>query len=506
LRRFLYGTAAITGAAILVVEILGAKMLSPYVGTSHFVWTAQIAVTLVSLAAGYWLGGWMVDRSTELRRLYSCVLLAGLYLCATVPFAARVAFACLHLPLALGSLLASLFLFFVPLTLLATVGPFAIRVLTTGLADVGGVAGRLTAVSTLGSLLGTLLVGYVLLPLLPNSVTMWATAGVLMALAVIYFAVWRGPVRRAVALLALGLGAGWLANEAQRRPWSGDLREVAQANSNFGLMQVLDTTDGARRYYLNDYLPQNTYDPARQQSASLFTYGLYGLARIHTARIDDALCIGVGIGIVPAALAREGARVEAVEINDAILPLARAHFHLESAGWQVTIGDGRPFLNRTTRQYDAIVLDAFLGDSAPSHLMTREAFTAMRRVLRPEGVLVINSLGDFAPGRDFLTASLHRTLGTVFGAVEVRATGNGNVFFVATPAAVLTRHRQLDFEEVHPDLRDPVRSLLAEVRGVDPSHGLVLTDDFNPVEFHDARNREEMRRGLVQWMHPVLPF
>ncbi|NDE98779.1 MAG: spermidine synthase, partial [Verrucomicrobia bacterium] len=178
LRRFLYGTAATTGAAILVVEILGAKMLSPYVGTSHFVWTAQIAVTLISLAAGYWFGGWLVDRSQNLRRLYTCILLAGLYLCFTVPFTSKVAFWCLQFPLAVGSLLASLFLFFVPLTLLATVGPFVIRVLTSVVAGVGGTVGRLSAISTLGSVLGTVLIGYVLIPFLPNSTTMFITAGV----------------------------------------------------------------------------------------------------------------------------------------------------------------------------------------------------------------------------------------------------------------------------------------------------------------------------------------
>ena len=61
LRRFLYLTAAVCGAAVLIVEILGAKMLAPYFGTSHFVWTAQIAVTLISLSAGYYAGGWFVD-------------------------------------------------------------------------------------------------------------------------------------------------------------------------------------------------------------------------------------------------------------------------------------------------------------------------------------------------------------------------------------------------------------------------------------------------------------
>src|ERR1041385_1376666 len=84
LRRFLYATAAVTGAAVLIVEILGAKMLSPYVGTSHFVWTAQITVTLISLALGYYLGGRMVDLSPRLDRLYFCIAFAAIYLAVSV--------------------------------------------------------------------------------------------------------------------------------------------------------------------------------------------------------------------------------------------------------------------------------------------------------------------------------------------------------------------------------------------------------------------------------------
>src|SRR3954465_12693939 len=120
LRRYFYFTAAITGGAIMVVEILGAKMLSPYVGTSHFVWTAQIAVTLIALTLGYYVGGWFVDKSPRVGALYWAILLAAGYLGLTVAVCEPVAYWCLELkPFALGSLLASLILFFMPLALLA---------------------------------------------------------------------------------------------------------------------------------------------------------------------------------------------------------------------------------------------------------------------------------------------------------------------------------------------------------------------------------------------------
>src|SRR2546421_691873 len=124
-----------TGAAIMVVEILGAKMLSPYVGLSHFVWTAQIAVTLEALACGYYVGGRMADRSQNLAWLYWAILGAAAYLALTVLICEPVAYWCLDFKsLAVGSLLASMILFFVPLALLAITGPFLVRVITSSLA------------------------------------------------------------------------------------------------------------------------------------------------------------------------------------------------------------------------------------------------------------------------------------------------------------------------------------------------------------------------------------
>src|SRR5207247_1422411 len=106
LRRYLYWTAGTTGAAIMIVEILGAKMLAPYVGTSHFVWTAQIAVTLVGLTAGYYAGGWLVNRAPQLGRLYWAILGAAIYLAFAALVVEPVAYWCLDFKLAFGSLLA----------------------------------------------------------------------------------------------------------------------------------------------------------------------------------------------------------------------------------------------------------------------------------------------------------------------------------------------------------------------------------------------------------------
>ena len=504
LRRYLYFTAAIAGAAIMIVEILGAKMLSPFIGMSHFVWTAQIAVTLVALSVGYYVGGRLSDRTQNLSSLYWALVGAAIYLSLSVLICRPVAFWCLDFNLPVGSLLASLFLFFVPLALMATTGPFLIRILTSSVTGVGGNMGRLTAVSTLGSFGGTILIGYLMIPFLPNSVTMYLTAGVLLVTAAGYFVVFhrRVPVPLVVVCALVGLG-GW-GVQLGLHPKKQAFAEQFSGNSNFGQLQVFDLKPNPARstyplrLYLNDFLVQNTYDTERKQSEATFTYMLSGLARAYRTNLNDVLCIGMGVGIVPMDFARSGAHVDVVEINPAVVPVARKYFDCDPSLLNLTIDDGRHYLNRCSKQYDAIVLDAFLGDSSPSHLLTREAFQAMHRVLRTNGILTINIFGHLETDRDFLTASLKNTLRTVFRNVAIHTSDESSqFFFAASDMDPMKFARNPDLSVIHPIVRDPVAHGFRTVVDTYPDHGMVLTDNYNPVEFWDARNREETRKKLV---------
>ncbi len=497
LRAYLYGTAAVTGAAIMIVEILGAKMLSPFVGMSHFVWTAQIAVTLVALACGYYVGGRLADRYRELTKLYWGLLGAAAYLCLSVLICAPVAYWCLDFNLAVGSLLASTILFFVPLALLAMTGPYLVRMITSSVSGVGGNVGRLTSISTLGSFAGTVFIGYVMIPLLPNTITMYVTALAIMIVCLVYFVGYRrqlaGPV---VAVLAIGSLAGGLL-WAQRQRQFQYVVELFHGNSHFGQLQVIENSTHSCRFYLNDNLVQNTYDPETKRSESAFTYMLSGLARAYATNIQDVLCIGLGVGIVPMDFAAQGAKVDVVEINPAVVPVARRFFGLDPAKMNITIDDARHFLNRCHKRYDAVALDAFLGDSSPSHLMTQEAFEAIHHVLKPGGVLVINSFTELSEGRDYFGNSLAKTLKSVFKGVKLHTQGQGAIFFAAMDRPDPTFVHEPDFTNVHPRARIETETAFHNLVEPSPERGRVLTDNFNPVEFYDAKNRELIRRHLA---------
>jgi spermidine synthase len=500
---FLYLTAAINGGVILIVEILGAKMLSPYFGTSHFVWTAQITATLISLACGYYYGGWMADKQPNLKRLFYCMLGAALYLAFATLAMEPVAYFFLKYKLALGSILMALFLFFPPLTLLAVTIPFLARITTQNTETIGVQVGRLSAISTLGSVLGTLLISYVMIPLWPNTYTMLLVVGLEVVMVAVYFIFFSKQSKQlGIVLPSIFLGALLCFfsafNESARRPGIG--KELFHKNSNFGLMQVVDDKGGTVRYYLNDYLTQNIYDPSLEKSLTVFTYMLHGLTHAYHMSPDKVLSIGLGVGIVPMQLSKEGSQVDVVEINPGVVEVGEKFFGLDTSQFNLHLEDGRYFLNASSEQYDVIILDAFLGDSSPSHLMTHECFQSMAERMGETSVLIINAFGHFDPGEDFFMASLNKTLRSVFRSVKIHDGTRGNVFFVASRRAQLQPYRSMDMSNVHPLLTSQVEIAWKNRIEANPESGIVLTDDYNPVEYYDAKVREEIRLNYAMGM------
>jgi hypothetical protein len=129
----------------------------------------------------------------------------------------------------------------------------------------------------------------------------------------------------------------------------------------------------------------------------------------------------------------------------------------------------------------------------------------MRRNLKPEGTLVINTFADLRAGQDFFAASLHKTLQAVFPSVLIHSVKreDRNTLFVASSNPNLAILHPANFDLVHGNCVSEVRDAFETLRLTDPNHGIVLTDDFNPVEFKDAKNRENLRRNLAVSMHEL---
>jgi spermidine synthase len=274
-------------------------------------------------------------------------------------------------------------------------------------ADAG--SGKVFFVSTLGSVAGVLATGFGLIHYLNN---FSAALAVALLMALLPLAVAARPPAPLAIRLRLGIAGAtatlvavlmlWQADAYTGRMWpavyGGKIWRVeASFRSLFGTVKILrsepDVSGLYSRIYFQDGLVQNTV-ASDGRSLSFYTYALEALAYAYRPRIGSALVLGLGAGIVPMRLARNGVEVETVEIDPASLAAATRYFGFDPARVLVHLADARTQLKRCSRAHDLIVVDLFHGDGTPDYLVTRDFFADLRRCLAPDGIAVFNTFAD----------------------------------------------------------------------------------------------------------------
>jgi spermidine synthase len=509
---FLALTATAAGALVMVVEIMGSRVIGPFFGATLFVWTSLITVTLVALGLGYAAGGWLADRKGTPDVLYALLFAAGVSALLVPLLRAPVIRAAAPLGLRAGALAASAVLFGPCLLLLGSASPFFVKIAASELSRVGRTVGAFAALSTLGSVIGSALTGFVLIAYLGVRGVFTLVGAVLIGLALVYFAGMRRRFRLLPALvLPLFLAAASGAPASKQLAGGGSVERLLRREGFYGTLQVLDYRYGAARMrdLVLDGLAQSGIDLDSGASVYEYTYHLERLLLGMRPGAQRALVIGLGAGVIPRSLEARGVTTDVVEINQEIVDVARRYFGFTARG-AVHVQDARLFLARPGRRYDYIVLDAFGGDQAAPQLLTLEAAQLLRERLAEGGLLGINLIGGV--GRESLaTASIVRTLREVFLSVELFAAFDveakaafGNVLLVARagPPLPFVPERVRDLP-VHPYVRASVERFLG--RRVELPAGtpaLLITDDYNPLDTLELWSKEGLRRailGAVDW-------
>jgi predicted membrane-bound spermidine synthase len=397
----------IAGAATLATEIAASRLLAPYFGSSTIVWANIIGLILLYLSIGYWLGGKVADRRPEPRVLGWIILVAAITIAVT-PFIAR---PILDLALrgldavsvgaVVGSFFAALALFAVPVTLLGAVSPFAIRLSLADVDQAGTVAGRLYALSTMGSILGTFLSALVTIPLVGTQRTMLGAA-VLLALAgaLLLGSRWQLLTLAAVGLLFVPTGT--------IKASSG---LVFETESSYQYIQIVDRADGSRALRLNEGVAVHSI----WHPDSVLTGGVWDtfllVPPLADRPVKRMLVIGNAGGTVARAFGElyPDVEIDGVEIDGEVTEAARRYMGLgDNPRLHVITADGRPYLELTDRRYDLIIVDAYHQPYIPFYLATREFFAAAREHLNPGGVIALNVAG--VPGDERLSAAVGSTL------------------------------------------------------------------------------------------------
>ena len=486
----------------MVYEIIGSRIVSPFIGTSTYVWTSLIGVILASLSLGYWLGGKLADRHPEVRILAIVVFVAGGLVSMTLLIKDLVLTAVAATPtgLEIKSVFAAILLFAPASVALGFVTPLAIRLKMTTVKDSGSTVGRLYALSTIGSIAGTFAAGFILVPFVGSTRTLYLIAGVLFLISLLLapFAFSRTSLS-VLIVFALGIMGNELTSYYQLHTLG--LRDVDTEYSRVQIFQATDSRSGRpmRALMTDPHFVQSVIYLDGEDLFARYTH-FYHLLRHLRPQFQKSLMIGGAGYSFPQDYLRKypDATIDVVEIDPAMTEIAREHFRLQDdPEIKIFHDDGRVFLNRAeTGTYDAVLMDAF-GSlfSVPHHLTTIEAVRQIDRVLDPEGVVIFN-IGSALTGESnrFLQAEL-ATYKSVFPFVHVFKVNpdstderTQNVMIVAckTECSVSSSDTA----------NDPEISRLLSHRYYPeiPLNMPVLTDDLSPVEYYNSLAQNQYRR------------
>ena len=504
---FLKATLFCTGGVIMIVELLGTKIIAPYFGSSLYTWTSLIATTMISLSLGYHWGGKFSDNSLEHKKLYGIILFAGVALIIAPFLQIPVLKISSSLGLRAGSLTASMILFAVPLFLLGMVTPYSVKLAFRETAHLGQTVGGLYAVSTIGSLIGTIVTGFFLIPNFGNIQILTGCAALLFILSGVFFLQFRIKKLTFFSFF-LALSSFLFSNISFSgtliKTNTGSWELIYRTNSNYGNLSVIDhydsdkkaTSSAVIRGVYNDGLCQNQVETKSGCSISNFSYILRALSSLYFEKPSNVLCIGTGIGVLPMEFAQDGAKVDAIEINPKMTGIAQKYFNYKHPNITDYFEDGRYFLNKSTKKYDIIVLDAFLGEATPSHLLTLEMFQTAKQHMENNSVLVINFFGARTGESHTPVEALYSTLKKVFPCVGAFAKNTNDVTGVFFFASNHQPGSDLKLKTLPHHMIPVINEIMTHPVVLNENSNLILKDNYNPIEIIDIPTKEKIRKRI----------
>ncbi|NUN49330.1 MAG: fused MFS/spermidine synthase [Candidatus Brocadiae bacterium] len=414
----------VSGAVLMGLEMAASRVLATHFGSSIYVWGAIISVFLAALSVGYVLGGKLADARPSFFLLNTVVFAAGCWQ-LLIPFYAHPFCRALvqsNLGERMGPLLATLVLFGGPSILMGMASPFAVRLAARSMEKLGIVAGQLYAISTFGSIAGTLLTAFWLIPDFGVRTVLLVLAAALAALPFVLL-----PGSRAIFLLAAPLAvigpAAFILEPPETVPLRAGQRKLFETDSAYHHILVTeDDAWDARWLQFNNYIESGVGLRPPWPTRTTYTDS-FELARVFRPDLKRILVIGGGGGIGPRKFTSDDPDVvvDLVEIDPVVVEVAKRWFHLvETERLRIHVEDGRRFVRRSRGPYDLVILDAYtIGGQIPFHLTTQEFMKDIQRVLAPGGVLLANINSSLEGRKSRVLRSEAKTFESVFGGVHV---------------------------------------------------------------------------------------
>ena len=418
--------AFIEGATVMAAELLGAKMTAPFFGTTIYSWAAVLAITLGGLATGYYLGGWLSAKKKPDTLLAFILLFSGVFMLFMPIIASATMKAVIEMDLITG-LIISLMVFLFPVVLLfGMVSPVIISALVVNTDTSGKIAGKVYAISTVGGVINTLLLGFYIIP---NYGIKWPSIvfGLIIILTALLFLVSKKKLIYTAVLVLISSVAIKIHTNKENIKSPFKIRYSSE-----GLLGQVKVADYAIRMEDNTIIPvrgllvNNTWQTVinKNDGTSMLDY-IYFIRPLLSSfnKGSETLLIGLGGGTLCREIQNKKHNVEVVELDPRLGELASKYFGLNK-NTKIIEDDGRHFLRIAKKKYDLIIFDAFLGENPPWHLLTLESFLEVKSLLKPGGKIIIEFYGFLKGENGYANRSLYATMEKAGFKVDVVATGD----------------------------------------------------------------------------------
>ncbi|HLP93645.1 MAG TPA: fused MFS/spermidine synthase [Saprospiraceae bacterium] len=399
-KKALLSVSFLEGAAVMVIELMGAKIVAPFYGTSLYVWASVLGVTLMALAGGYYAGGRISQKYTDNRPLFLVLGVGAAFTILAPQIAPSIMMATSGLGVRMGSLVSVLLYLFVPITCMGMVSPLITQQINRGHEDAGLSAGTVYAVSTVGGILATYAAGFYLIPELGIRATAILTGGLLGLMAVVGM-IWAKRMSAAVVTIAVCLL--FIMTTSFKKGLDPKVKVQYQSSGILGEWTVVDQVAAVDQNGQSLYTRQlllngvdQTFTEVGNEPVSMWLYPhkLSALAGIKPEG-SRALLLGMGGGSIAHGLIQLGFRLDIVELDQRVPKIAQKWFGFDPATAQVHIDDARHFIKNSTEKYDVVVLDLVNGEVQPSHVFTQEGLQELKQILQDDALVIVNFQGRF---------------------------------------------------------------------------------------------------------------
>ena len=477
-------TTFIAGATGMIVELVASRILSPYLGSSNLIWTCIIGMMLAFMSIGYFIGGKISDKYPKMNLLSLFILDASIFI-SIIPLIEVYAIEPLskkNISLPIIAIICSTITFGIPSLLLATASPFAVKLKEKDEKQIGQVSGKMSAISTIGSIFGTFLAGFILIPKLgvKNIILM-----IVVILNILSFILQEEKnikyIIKSIIILLILVAVVLLGKKLFYQKYQDMILDTDSEYSRIWIRKLVNDSGKEYNTLEVDLGLESIASNEKKLTSEYLKY--YDLFDYYQENTDNVLLIGGAAYTYPSYYLEnfKEKKIDVVEIDPKMTELAQKYFNLDINNSNLTIyhEDGRRFLNTSNNKYDCILVDAFKGLNVPFQLTTVEALENEKRLLNNDGIIISNIFSALEGENSKFLRNEYTTYKKIFDNVKVFKVDLGSDDNTEMQNYILVAFNGKQIE--NPEKFEKYAKLLStEMTEIDID-GEVLTDDLCDV-------------------------